>query len=351
MATIDTTELKSRVDLLTLVGAYTTLRGGGNTRHGPCPWCGGKDRFAVKRAEQVCACNQCTGTSAGDWMDAIGFVRRNGGLDFRDACEWLTRWAGGELPTVDGPRRAPRRQAPPVYAPEPPSAAWQSSAWQVVDSCVRSLWSDDGERARTWLHGRGLNDDTLRAWRIGYHQGPPGKGKEIAGLYVRHGITIPWVCDGELWGINVRLPVLVNGDKYLSVGGSHKAGVLVGLDHTDGHEQAMVVEGEFDAALVWQECGELLDALTLGSASSNLSDRWIERLLGYRRFWIATDDDADGWKAAARWEAWTGDRGRRVYLPAGKDVTEAWQNGENLRAWAALLMEGTAALVNEGMAK
>ena len=342
MERIDTHELNRRVDLVALIGADTDLHGNGDTLHGPCPFCGGKDRFAVKRERGAWACNQCTGTGKGDWQDAIGYVRRRDGLSFREACEWLTRWAGGALPTVEGPR-APRTARPPVYAPGPPSMDWQRAAWKVVDACSRALWADQGQRARAWLHARGLNDDTLRAWRIGYCDAA-GSGTEIAGLYVRHGVTIPWTADGELWGVNVRLPVVEAGDKYRAVAGSHKAGILVGADHLTGAEQCFVVEGEFDAALLWQECGDLADVVTLGSASSRLSDRWVAALLHVRRFWIATDDDAHGWEAAAWWEDWTGDRGRRVLPPAGKDVTEAWQAGVNLHAWADGLLHGTAAL-------
>ena len=46
--------------------------------------------------------------------------------------------------------------------------AWQASAWAVVETCERKLWSDLGERARAWLHGREreqrageLDDDRL----------------------------------------------------------------------------------------------------------------------------------------------------------------------------------------------
>ena len=43
------------------------------------------------------------------------------------------------------------------------------------------LWSAEGERARAYLHGRGLTDETLRARRIGFQpkegrRDPPSAG-------------------------------------------------------------------------------------------------------------------------------------------------------------------------------
>jgi DNA primase len=39
---------------------------------------------------------------------------------------------------------------------------------RFLEEAEAALWSAEGERARAYLHGRGLNDETLRAWRIGF---------------------------------------------------------------------------------------------------------------------------------------------------------------------------------------
>ncbi|MXQ71703.1 DUF927 domain-containing protein [Aeromonas caviae] len=56
-------------DLLTAVGIYIPLRG----KHGPCPACGGKDRFRFdnKGGRGTWICNQC---GAGDGLDLVGKV-------------------------------------------------------------------------------------------------------------------------------------------------------------------------------------------------------------------------------------------------------------------------------------
>jgi len=152
----------------------------------------------------------------------------------------------------------------------------------------------------------------------------------VNGLWVPHGITIPWLDGHNLWAVNVRRAV---GSKYQMVKGSRRTGVLFGVDHLSGRPDCIIVEGEFDAMLLWQEIGDLADVLTLGGAEGHVADRWLVALVGFQRFWIATDDDEAGWRAADYWEELAGSRGRRV-LPEGKDVTEAWQAGRSPREWA-----------------
>ena len=78
-------------------------------------------------------------------------------------------------------------------------------------------WSAEGERARAYLHGRGLNDETLRVWRLGFQ---PQEGRrdpaERWGFLVRtasgrpawvripRGIVLPWLLDRELWQLKIR---------------------------------------------------------------------------------------------------------------------------------------------------
>jgi hypothetical protein len=67
------------------------------------------------------------------------------------------------------------------------------------------------ERARAYLHGRGLDDETLRAWRIGFQPeerrrdsaerwGFPAQADGRPGwVRIPRGIVIPWLLDGQLW--------------------------------------------------------------------------------------------------------------------------------------------------------
>jgi hypothetical protein len=59
------------------------------TKHeyaGPCPQCGGEDRFSINTEKQVFNCRQCGGKG-----DVIDMVKWLDGTEFNEACETLTR--------------------------------------------------------------------------------------------------------------------------------------------------------------------------------------------------------------------------------------------------------------------
>jgi hypothetical protein len=113
-------------------------------------------------------------------------------------------------------------------------------------------------------------------------------------------------------------------------------------DKARGKADVFITEGEFDALLLWQTAWDVADVLTLGSASGRLGGRWATYLLDARRFLITTDSDAAGEAAAAAWLELVGSKGQRVAPPGGqgKDITDAWRAGQDLRAWALACLDG-----------
>lgn len=83
--------------------AIAALRGR-TERTGPCPVCGGTDRFGINLAKQVFLCRQ-SGSAGG----VINLVRYLDGVDFKSACEILV---GDDWPApADDAERADRRRA------------------------------------------------------------------------------------------------------------------------------------------------------------------------------------------------------------------------------------------------
>src|SRR5207245_596775 len=83
---------------------------------------------------------------------------------------------------------------------------------RFLEASEAALWSDAGERARAYLHARGLTDETLRVWRVGLQPeesrhdpaeqwGFPHRGASGQPGWVRiaRGIMLPWLLDGQLW--------------------------------------------------------------------------------------------------------------------------------------------------------
>jgi hypothetical protein len=98
----------------------------------------------------------------------------------------------------------------------------------------------------------------------------------------------------------------------------------------------IITEGEFDAMLLHQEAGDLVDVVTMGSATSHPTDEMLQCLLPATEWLIAYDVD-DAGEQGARWWAEHSPRARRVYLPKisenVKDITDYHLAGGDLREW------------------
>jgi DNA primase len=327
---IDTATLIAKTDLLALVGHDTTLRRvattGGGEYAGPCPFCRGRDRFRVQPNADGGGRWLCRHCTDGKWQNVIGYVMRRESCDFRQACEKLG--AADTLPA------RPRATVPTPKPTEPPHQRWQAAARQVIETCERNLWADLGKPARLRLAGRGLRDDTLRLWHLGYMPGGPAEWRMVGLLSVPCGIVIPCEVGGAIWYVKTRRET--GEPKYIMVKGSVPA--LFGADTLRGQSVGVLCEGEFDAMLLHQEAGDLAGVATLGSASASLDlSAWGDYLLPVARLLVAYDLDKAGKTGADKLAGLTA-RARRVSVPAMpnvKDLTDFWKVGGKLRDWLA----------------
>ncbi|MGH2910640.1 MAG: DNA primase, partial [Solirubrobacteraceae bacterium] len=146
------------VDMVALVSARTELRRAGvNSYFGNCPF--HEERtgsFHVSPDEKLYHCFGCQASG-----DAFTFVQETEGLDFKGALESLAARFGVALEAVDeDPRYAEqRRRDERLYELMARTAAYYA----------RCLWeSAEAGEARDYLAGRGLAEETLRAFRVGY---------------------------------------------------------------------------------------------------------------------------------------------------------------------------------------
>ena len=259
--------------------------------------------------------------------------------------------------------------AEPALSPpdHPPGSIWQQRATQLLNRAVANLWDGAGRKAvpwqftdpntgeilhkrmtpREWLSARGLRDDILRLFNIGYI--PPKEpdnqhkpwcdeghlwGLEHSVKY-SSGILIPCMLDGEIWYLKTRSPS--GKPKYLHIRGSRPALYMVQtLQVLDG-DTVVFCEGELDALLLWQEIGyEGFSAVvTLGSASAALNvATWGFYLLNTKRRFTAYDPDRAGEQGAARL-SWM--HTQTLAIPKlrqyDKDLTDFHVSGGNLLEW------------------
>ncbi len=152
-STID--DIKSRLDIVELVQSYIRLNKAGVNYKALCPFHSEKTpSFIVSPARQTWHCFGC-----GKGGTHFDFVMAIEGLEFKEALEVLAKRAGIQLKREDPRLRSERTRL-----------------HQIVEDAVK-LYESVLLEARTperisaplaYIKKRGLADETIRAWRIGF---------------------------------------------------------------------------------------------------------------------------------------------------------------------------------------
>lgn len=151
-------DIRARVRVSTLVGRRVRLVQRGHEFVGLSPFTSEKTpSFTVNDAKGFYHC-----FSSQEHGDIFTFVMKTDNLTFPEAVEALAEEAGVEMP-----RRT---------AAETQKAAKAALLLPVVEAACaifeETLWSDAGAAALSYLRGRGLTDETIKRFRLGY--APPG---------------------------------------------------------------------------------------------------------------------------------------------------------------------------------
>ncbi|HTY97592.1 MAG TPA: DNA primase [Solirubrobacteraceae bacterium] len=157
-----TSESKDRVreavDFLELVGARTELRRAGPARYeGLCPFHDERTpSFGIDHQQKVYHCFGCQASG-----DVFTFVQETEGVDFKEALELLAERTGVELvPEREDPREEERRRG---------RARLLELVGRTATYYERYLWdSEEAHRAREYLVERGLGEEILREFGVGY---------------------------------------------------------------------------------------------------------------------------------------------------------------------------------------
>src|ERR1700758_2343012 len=150
--------VRDAVDFVELVGARTELRRAGPARYeGLCPFHDERTpSFGIDPAQKVYYCFGCQASG-----DVFTFVQETEGVDFRGALELLAERYGIELQREqEDPREAERRRE---------RERLLELLSRTADYYQRYLWeSKEAAHAREYLAGRGLGEEILREFRVGY---------------------------------------------------------------------------------------------------------------------------------------------------------------------------------------
>jgi DNA primase len=153
-----TDEIKSRVDLVELIGRSVALKRVGASYSGLCPFHSEKTpSFYVSPQTQSWRCYGC-----GKWGTAFDWIMEREHLEFAEALRLLAAQTGVELPE----RRDPSEedQARRLYTILERAQTFYSGL----------LAGTAGTRARDYLHNRGVSDETISVFGLGF--APTGNG-------------------------------------------------------------------------------------------------------------------------------------------------------------------------------
>lgn len=368
MLSQDQIDLARKIDLLSLAQRYTTLRHvaatGGGEYAGPCPLCGGRDRFHIQPATNRWFCRHCTGGPEQDgWKDAIDLQMRLSGQSFTEAVQSLTGAAHVQAVRQLTTNRPPNPPSHPIRPDGPPPEQWQKRGQALAERAQEALWGQAGSIAlewqetdplsgeirvrrispRDWLAERGLEAATLQSAQIGFipldwRDSPVNWGLDGRPVFLPRGIVIPSSMQETLWSLKIRRPA--GKPKYTQVRGGRPALYLADT-LLPAPEAVCITEGEFDALLLrqclqhasnprWRSLG----VITLGSNSTYLTlDRWARYLYPVKYFLLLYDQDGKSDSAVRFWQGLSA-RTRQVKwrnLRSGdKDLTDYHRSGGRL---------------------
>jgi len=323
MSSID--EIKSRIDIVDLVSETVQLRRSGKNYTGFCPFHANTrtPAFVVFSESGTWRCfGQCN-----EGGDIFRFVMKKEGWDFTEALHYLAERAGVQL--------------------KPPTPADQAAAEE--NDHLRALLEDavtfyrhhllntpPGNAALEYLHQRGLRDETIEAFGLGYapnaweaaltyfkEKGYPEKDLVEEGLVTerpgdesqadqrgiydrfRHRIMFPIRDErGRMAGFGARILNPEDVPKFLNSPQNpvfDKGHLLYGLDRARKEirtrDQVVIVEGYLDVIALHQ--GGFANAVSpMGTALTEPQLNLIKRFT--RRIVLALDPDAAGAKATLR---------------------------------------------------
>jgi len=358
------------MDLVAEAGAGIVLQkvatgARGDEYVGPCPACGGTDRFHVwpdqKNGEGSYWCRGCDRGG-----DAIQFCIDFLGMSFPEAAKHVGRPAAISSRRMRTPRaraaaRVETESAPAV--PVAPERLWTEKATAFAKACHATLMADAETLA--WLAARGIEAATVRRFGLGQNAGENDKDlyrpRESWGLpeikkedgtpkklWLPMGLVIP-LCHGHT-AVRLRIrrphpeagPEALQGTRYYVVPGSSMEQLLI----RPTAPVIVVVEAELDALAVAAAAPSGVGVLALGSSSPHPDARAMAALTRAMTILVALDFDKAG---AGAWDARLRSKGRpdawcwrrafrqavRWPTPDGKDPGEAVAAGVSLTDWIA----------------
>lgn len=167
-------EVKQRADIVELISEYVTLKKAGRNYVGLCPFHNEKTpSFTVNRDKQMFYCFGC-----GEGGQVFSFLMKASNMTFPEAVRYLAQKNGIVIPEISDRRETEqwglREQ---IYRINEEAASFFTSA----------LFSQKGSEARDYLKQRGIQEDVVRTFRLGYAD---QEWRTLGNFFVRKNIPL-----------------------------------------------------------------------------------------------------------------------------------------------------------------
>ncbi len=353
MGVID--EVKQRTDIVDIISQYASLTKAGRTFRGLCPFHSEKHpSFFVYPEQQSWHCFGACNTGG----DVFSFIMKKQGIDFGEALRLLAQRAGVAIPSRFEPG-AESEERQRFYQVNEATALYFHSL--LLDSPA-------GEKARSYVIGRGFSPKTIADFQLGFSpnsweglkqylmdRGYSQSELLTAGLIIeaeagkthdrfRNRLMFP-ICDarGRITGFGARvlddsLPKYINSSQTPIF---DKSGSLYGInlakDAIRQQDLAVIVEGYMDVITAHQN-GFPNVVASMGTSVTEKQVSSLKRLT--KNITLALDADAAGDEASLRavgYENTLDAEVKVIILPRGKDPDDVIK--EDAKAWEKLLGE------------
>lgn len=348
-------DVRNRATIVEIVSDVVVLKRAGKIYRGLCPFHSEKTpSFHVYPDKGFFVCFGCN-----ERGDVFAFIQKTKGIGFVDAVRNLAHRYGVELPeTTDDRREFDKRSLILML-------------YQQAGEYFRRLLhsADHGFVARDYLHNRGISDETIERFQLGY--APNAWDGLVTHLTRSNNVSAEILVEAglvrhkeetnryyDLFRHRLMIPIHDEQGRVIAFGGrtladdqvkyinSPESPIYIKGDHLYAfpqakesirqHDSVIVVEGYFDAITAHQH-GFTNTVATLGTALTDRQAKLLVRYTDSKRVYLCFDTDNAGERAVSRGTETmsqiaegVGIELRIIRVPGGKDPDECIRSsGEN----------------------
>ncbi|MDY5576828.1 MAG: DNA primase [Lachnospiraceae bacterium] len=306
-------EIRSRNDIVDVVSDYVKLKKTGNTYFGLCPFHNEKSpSFSVNGQRQIFHCFGC-----GEGGNVYSFIMKYENYTFPEAVRYLAERAGVEVPKME-------------YSPdERKRDNLRTSLLEVNKESAmyffRLLKSESGQMGYEYLRNRGLSDETIVKFGLGYSSNYKDdlyrhlKGKGYSDDILKESGLFTYTERGvyDKFANRVMFPIMDINNKVIGFGGRvmgqgepkylnspetvlfDKSRNLYGMNYarTSRKDYLLICEGYMDVISLHQ-AGFTNAVASLGTAFTTRQCLLMKRYT--KNVYLTYDSDGAGVKAALR---------------------------------------------------